>query len=95
MANSNSNFYLDNVSIPILEGIPAKCKSLGQFQGAFERHIEVILTDTRLADLSGSGGDDSHCNQCMLDLLDRDFHTLEIAFKNGTLDQRRFRRGYK
>ena len=37
MANSNSDFYLDNITIPNLEGIQSKRKSLGQFQGILDK----------------------------------------------------------
>ena len=84
-----SDFYLADISVPDLEGIPSKRKSLGQFQGILERHIDAIVQDTGLADPSGDGGPDTHCNKPMLDSLDRDLRNLEVAYKkwNLRLDQ--------
>ena len=84
-----SDFYLADISVSDLEGIPSKRKSLGQFQGILERHIDAVVQDTGLADPSGDGGPDTHCNKPMLDSLDRDLRNLEVAYKkwNLRLDQ--------
>ena len=72
------------VTIPDLVGIAAKRKSLGQFQGAFERQITVLEADCRIAD-PNLNGTNSHCNEAMLDILEGSRIKLETAFTKWTL----------
>ena len=76
------------VTIPDLVGIPAKRRSLGQFQGQFERQITVLEADIKIAD-PNSDGTHSRCNDTMLELLEESRRKLQIAFNkwNLRLDQ--------
>ena len=59
-----------NVTIPDLQGIPAKRRSLGQLQGNFERQITVLEADLKIAD-PNSDGTNARCNDTMIELIDR------------------------
>ena len=76
------------ITIPEVQGVPAKRRSLGQFQGAFERQLTILEANVKIAD-PNSNGSDCHCNDEMLDILKSSRQSLEIAFKrwNLRLDQ--------
>ena len=73
-----------DVTIPELVGIAAKRKSLGQFQGAFERQVTVLEADCRIAD-PNLDGTNSHCNEAMLDILEGSRIKLETAYTKWSL----------
>ena len=73
-----------DVTIPELVGVAAKRKSLGQFQGAFERQVTVLEADCRIAD-PNLDGTNSHCNEAMLDILEGSRIKLETAYTKWTL----------
>ena len=83
MSHHNSPAGID-VTIPDLVGIAAKRRSLGQFQGAFERQVTVLEADCRIAD-PNRNGTNSHCNEAMLDILEGSRIKLETAFTKWTL----------
>ena len=72
------------VTIPELAGILAKRKSLGQYQGSFERQITVLEADTKLADPNGNGTE-VHCSEPMLDILEDSHLKLKTAFTKWNL----------
>ena len=72
-----------DVTIPELVGVAAKRKSLGQFQGAFERQVTVLEADCRIAD-PNLDGTNSHCNEAMLDILEGSRIKLETAYTKWT-----------
>ena len=72
------------VTIPDLEGVPAKRKSLGQFQGVFERQMKVLEADIKIADPNGNGTE-VHCNEPMLDILEDSRIKLKTSFDKWNL----------
>ena len=62
---------ISNISIPPLEGVASKRKSLGQFQGILKRQVEIIVQDCHLAD-PNEDGSNPICNQAMIETLDYD-----------------------
>ena len=73
-----------SIKIPQLTGIPSLRKSLGQYQGAFERQITVLESDCRLADPFGNGTS-IHCSPVMFDILESSKTKLEINFTKWNL----------
>ena len=67
------------VTIPDLEGVLANRKSLGQFQGVFERQMKVLEADIKIADPNGNGTE-VHCNEPMLDILEDSRIKLKTSF---------------
>ena len=66
------------VTIPALDGIAAKRRSLGQLRGAFERQISILEADCKLAD-PNKDGTNAHSNTSMLEILDESANRLRIS----------------
>ena len=74
----------ERIEIPELVGIEPKRKSLGQFQGHFERQLTILESNVKIAD-PNSNGTDCHCNDEMLTILKESRVSLDTAFKKWHL----------
>ena len=72
------------VTIPALDGIAAKRRSLGQLHGAFERQISILEADCKLAD-PNKDGTNAHSNTSMLEILDESANRLRISHTKWSL----------
>ena len=74
----------ESIEIPELVGIAPKRKSLGQFQGHFERQLTILESNVKIAD-PNSNGTECHCNDVMLNILEGSRISLETAFEKWHL----------
>ena len=72
------------ITIPEVPGVPAKRKSLGQFQGHFERQLTILESNVKIAD-PNSNGTECRCNDVMLTILKESRISLETAFEKWHL----------
>ena len=72
------------VTIPVLDGIPAKRRSLGQLQGNFERQISILESDCHLAD-PNMDGTHAHSNTSMQEILNESADKLRISYTKWSL----------
>ena len=66
------------VTIPELEGIPAKRRSLGQLKALLNKQLQVAKCKAKMANPTGDGSQ-LHLNTPMIELLQESLNEIELA----------------
>ena len=72
------------VTLPEIEGIQPKRRSLGQLKALLTRQLQVARCKAKMANPTGDGSQ-LHLNTPMIELLQESLREIELAFKRWSL----------